>query len=82
MLLLESMLMLGTGCIAGAGVGVAGQFVIDQYLQLVTGFPVARIASAARPLETLVLVVGLVLLLIAVPAWAAAGVAPAEALAE
>ena len=52
-LLLESALMLGAGCLTGALVGLYGQVVIDGYLRDVTGFPIATLdrgpASAGVP---------------------------------
>ena len=38
-LLVESALMLGAGCVTGAVAGIYGQVVIDGYLAHVTGFP-------------------------------------------
>jgi putative ABC transport system permease protein len=81
-LLVESMLMLSAGCLAGAIAGVYGQFVIDSYLKQITGFPVARIATATRPIEMLTLVVAAVLVLMSLPGWFAARVSPALGLSE
>lgn len=78
----ESMLMLSAGCLAGAIIGVYGQFVIDSYLKHVTGFPVASIATLARPVELFVLVIAAVLLLVSVPGWRASRVRPALGLSE
>jgi putative ABC transport system permease protein len=81
-LLAESALMLGAGCVTGALAGIYGQFVIDGYLRHVTGFPVASPAASARPLEVLALVLGAALVIVAVPGWFAARVSPAMALRE
>lgn len=81
-LLTESMLMLGAGCLAGALGGIYGQFVIDDYLEHITGFPVTRIATAARPIEMFVLVIAVVLLLMSIPGWLAARAPVTLALSE
>jgi putative ABC transport system permease protein len=81
-LLVESLLMLGAGCLTGAVGGIYGQFVIDDYLEHITGFPVARIATAARPIEIFVLVIAAVLGLMSLPGWFASRVPAAIALSE
>ena len=82
LLLLESTLLLGAGCVTGAIVGVYGQAVIDGYLRNVTGFPIVTLTAGLRPLELLALVVAIVLVLVAVPGFLAARVAPTLALEE
>jgi putative ABC transport system permease protein len=81
-LLCESALMLGAGCLTGALAGLYGQLVIDAYLAHVTGFPVARFGASLRPLEILALVVAVVLSIAAVPGWLASRVSPALAFNE
>lgn len=81
-LLTESLLILGAGCLAGAVVGVYGQFVIDSYLKHVTGFPVTNIATFARPIETFALVIAVVLALVSLPARRASRVSPMLGLNE
>jgi len=81
-MLLEASLMLGSGCVTGALAGVYGQLVLDGYLKRVTGFPLARIATGARPLEIFVLVLVLALALVAAPGWLASRVPPALALED
>ena len=81
-LLAESALMLAAGCATGALAGFYGQFVIDAYLQHVTGFPVASPSTSARPLLILALVLVAALALVAFPAWRTSNVPPALALAE
>ena len=81
-LLVESALMLGAGCVTGALIGVYGQLVIDAYLKHITGFPVASLAASWRPLEILALVSGAALALVAIPAWRAANVDPMLAVDE
>jgi putative ABC transport system permease protein len=79
-LLAESLLMLGAGCLTGVIPGVYGQVVIDGYLQHTTAFPVTAFAVPWRPLEIFVVVLTLVLALVAVPAWSASRVSPVLAL--
>jgi putative ABC transport system permease protein len=81
-LLVESIIMLGAGCLVGAIGGVYGQFVIDDYLEHVTDFPVARIAAATRPIEMLLLVIVAVLALMLAPRWFAARAPAALALSD
>lgn len=82
LLLLESALLLGAGCVTGAIVGVYGQAVIDGYLRDVTGFPIVTLTAGLRPLELLALVVAVVLALVAIPGFLAARVPPTLALEE
>jgi putative ABC transport system permease protein len=78
----ESLLMLCAGCLAGAVVGVYGQFVIDSYLKHVTGFPVTSIATAVRPIEMFAFVIAVLLVLVSLPGWRASRVRPAFGLSE
>lgn len=79
-LLVESTLMLGSGCLTGALSGIYGQLVIDRYLEHVTGFPVAILTTSLRPLEIFAVVTGLVLAIVALPGWLASRVPPTLAL--
>jgi putative ABC transport system permease protein len=79
-LLMESVLMLGAGCLTGAVLGVVGELVIDGYLKEVTGFPVAGLMVGSRPLEILALVLAGALVLVAAPGWLASRVSPTLAL--
>ncbi len=81
-LLLEVLLMLGTGCLTGTLTGIYGQVVIDGYLRHVTGFPVAGVAAGWRPLGILALVTLAVVVIVAIPGWLASRVSPALALEE
>jgi putative ABC transport system permease protein len=81
-LLTEAALMLGAGCVTGSAAGIYGQVIIDGYLKQVTGFPVARLATGARPFEIVALVVALVLAIVAVPGWSASRTSPTLALDE
>jgi putative ABC transport system permease protein len=81
-LLLEGTLMLGAGCLTGAIAGVYGQLVLDGYLKRVTGFPLAHLATGARPFEILAFVVAVALAIVAGPGWLASRVPPALALED
>lgn len=81
-LLCESALMLGAGCVTGALAGVYGQLVIDGYLQQVTGFPVASLGASLRPPEIFALVLVLVLAIVAIPGYVASRVSPTLAFNE
>ncbi|HEY1687475.1 MAG TPA: FtsX-like permease family protein [Solirubrobacteraceae bacterium] len=81
-LLTESALMLGAGSVTGALAGVYGQAVIDGYLARVTGFPVASVATGARPLAIFAIVIAVVLLIATGPVLAASRVSPRLAFNE
>jgi putative ABC transport system permease protein len=81
-LLVESTLMLSAGCLTGALAGIYGQVVIDDYLKHITGFPVAGVATGARPIEIAALVIASVLLIVSLPGWFASRVPAALALNE
>ncbi len=81
-LLAEAGMLLGAGCVTGALTGIAGQAIIDRYLELHTGFPVAPIATDARALLIFALVLGVVLLAALSPILIASKVSPTFALAE
>ncbi len=82
LLLVEALVMLGAGCATGALGGVYGQVIIDGYLKHVTGFPVATLVTAGRPLEIFVLVVMSVLALSAIPGYLASRVPSTLAFGE
>ena len=81
-LLTESALMLGAGCLTGALAGIYGQLTIDGYLRHVTGFPLTSLDAGPRPLEVFALVLVLVLASVTVPGWFASRVSPTLALHE
>jgi putative ABC transport system permease protein len=81
-LLVESALMLGAGCVTGALAGIYGQVVIDGYLEHVTGFPLASLGASFRPLEIFAIVIVVVLAIAAIPGWLASRVSPTLALNE
>jgi putative ABC transport system permease protein len=82
LLLIEALVMLSAGCITGALAGVYGQLIIDSYLKGVTGFPVASLVTAGRPVEIFALVVLIVLALAAIPGFLASRVRPTLAFGE
>jgi putative ABC transport system permease protein len=81
-LLVESSLMLGAGCVTGALAGIYGQVIIDGYLEHVTAFPVVNLGAGARPFEIFFLVIVVVLAIVAIPGWLASRVSPTLALNE
>jgi putative ABC transport system permease protein len=81
-LLLESGLLLGAGCLTGILVGIYGQVLDDSYLEYVAGYPLVALTAGGRPFELLALVLAIVLAIVAVPGWLAARVSPTLALEE
>jgi putative ABC transport system permease protein len=79
-LLTESLLLLGAGCLTGVLPGIYGQIVIDGYLQHATAFPVTAFAVPWRPLAIFLIVLAVVLALVSLPAWSASRVSPTLAL--
>jgi putative ABC transport system permease protein len=66
-LLCESALVLATGSLAGAAAGLYGHALIDRYLRLVTGFPAPFSVAAPQMLETIGVIIGAALIVLAVP---------------
>lgn len=81
-LLIETALTLGAGCLAGVVVGVYGELLIDRSLAQITGFPVRSLTAGLRPLVLLALVMAAVLAIVAIPGRRAARVAPSVVLGE
>jgi putative ABC transport system permease protein len=71
-LLLESGLVLGIGCLVGALAGVYGQALIDRYLEFTTGFPAPFGPAGWHTVRTLLLVFAAALGSFAVPGYLAA----------
>jgi putative ABC transport system permease protein len=82
LLLVEALVMLGAGCVTGALGGLYGQLIIDGYLEHVTGFPVATLVTAERPVEIFAFVMIAVLALSAIPGFLASRVPPTLAFGE
>lgn len=81
-ILLESLLLLATGCTAGALFGFYGQHLADRALAQTINFPVARSLSPLPALGSLGLVIAAALAVIALPGYLATGVPASVALQE
>jgi putative ABC transport system permease protein len=81
-LLLESALLLGTGCLIGALFGIYGQLLLSHALATVTGFPVVFSAEVSIALRSLLIVTAVAVTIVAVPGLIAARVRPALSLQE
>lgn len=78
----ESVLVLGTGALAGAFAGVYGHLLCDRYLRLTTGFPAPFAFEATHTLQTVLLIVIGALIVLAVPGYAASLAPPELALQD
>jgi putative ABC transport system permease protein len=81
-LLLESLLLLGVGCAAGALFGIYGQQLADRALAETINFPVAHSITALGALSSLALVPAAALAILAVPGYLAASVPASLALQD
>jgi putative ABC transport system permease protein len=81
-LLLESALLLGTGCSLGAGFGIYGQLLLSHALATVTGFPVVFSADASTALSSFLIVTAVAVAIVAIPGHLAARVRPAISLQD
>jgi putative ABC transport system permease protein len=72
----ESALLLGTGCLMGALFGIYGQLLLSHALLSVTGFPVVYSVGALAALGSFVLVAAAAAIVVAIPGYRAADVAP------
>lgn len=79
-LLWESGLVLGVGCIAGALAGAYGHLLGDRYLRLATGFPTSLSSQWFQTIEVVLLVLAAALLALAGPGYIASRTPPALAL--
>jgi putative ABC transport system permease protein len=70
-LILESGLLLGTGCLVGAVFGLYGQVLLSRALETITGFPVFYSAAALAAVSILALVTVVALGMLAIPGWLA-----------
>ncbi|HWY90854.1 MAG TPA: FtsX-like permease family protein [Solirubrobacteraceae bacterium] len=75
-LICESALLIGTGCLIGACLGVYGQLLLSQALVTVTGFPIVFSTNALTALASFVVVTIVAAACTAIPGYRAAGVAP------
>jgi putative ABC transport system permease protein len=76
-LLLESGLLLGTGCLIGAAFGLFGQVLLTRALEAVTGFPVVYSTAGLAAAAILGLVTVIAVAMLAIPGWLAVRVRPA-----
>ncbi len=81
-ILLESLLLLGAGCVTGALFGLYGQHLADRALARTIDFPVAHSLSPLPALASLGLVVAAALAVLALPGYLATGVPASVALQE
>jgi putative ABC transport system permease protein len=73
-LLAESAIVLAVGCLSGAVVGVYGHALADRYLRLSSGFPAPFNAQESDIILMLLFIVGLSVVVLAIPGYSAAGV--------
>jgi putative ABC transport system permease protein len=81
-ILLESLLLLGVGCVSGAAFGLYGQQLLDRALANVINFPVVYSFGGLVALASLALVTAAAVAIVAIPGYIAAGVPPAVALQD
>jgi putative ABC transport system permease protein len=81
-ILLESLLLLGVGCLTGAAFGLYGQQLADRALAHVVNFPVVHSVTALTALTSVSLVSASALAILAVPGYLAASVPAALALQD
>ncbi len=81
-ILLESLLLLGVGCLSGAVFGLYGQQLLDRALANVINFPVVYSFGALVAVTSLALVTAAAVTIVAIPGYLAAGVSPAVALQD
>ena len=81
-ILLESLLLLGVGCVSGAAFGLYGQQLLDRALANVVNFPVVYSFGILVALASLALVTAAAVAIVAIPGYLAAGVPPAVALQD
>lgn len=72
----ESALLLGTGCLVGALLGVYGQLLLSHALLSVTGFPIVFSSGVAAAAGSVALVTVVAAMIVAIPGWRAARVSP------
>jgi putative ABC transport system permease protein len=81
-ILLESLLLVGVGCLTGALFGLYGQQLADRALTNAIDFPVVHSITALTGLESLALVTATALAILAIPGYLAACVPAALALQD
>jgi putative ABC transport system permease protein len=81
-ILLECLLLLCVGCVTGAIFGLYGQQLADRALAHTINFPVVYSVTSPAALESLALVIGAALAIVAIPGYFAASVPATLALQE
>jgi putative ABC transport system permease protein len=81
-ILLESVLLVGVGCISGAVFGLYGQQLLDRALANVIGFPVVYSFGALVAVTSFAIVTVASVAIVALPGYLATGVPPAVALQD
>jgi putative ABC transport system permease protein len=81
-ILLESLVLLGVGCLTGAIFGLYGQQLADRALANTINFPVVHSVTALSALESLLIVTAAALAIIAIPGYLATSVPAALALQD
>jgi putative ABC transport system permease protein len=81
-ILVESVLLLAVGCLTGAVFGLYGQQLLDRALANVINFPVVYSVAFVSALLSLAIVMLAAAVIVAIPGYLAAGVAPAVALQD
>lgn len=79
-LMIESGILLGAGCLAGAVFGLFGQLLLSRALETITGFPVFYTAAGLTALAVLALVTAVAMAMLAIPGWLAVRVRAAPGL--
>jgi putative ABC transport system permease protein len=81
-IILESVLLVGVGCVTGAVFGLYGQQLLDRALANVIGFPVVYSFGGLVALTSLAIVTVASVVIVALPGYLATGVPPAVALQD
>jgi putative ABC transport system permease protein len=81
-ILLESLMLLGVGCLTGASFGLYGQQLVDRALAHVINFPVVYSVTVVTAVRMLAIVTATALAILAIPGYLAASVPAALALED
>jgi putative ABC transport system permease protein len=81
-ILIESLILLATGCLTGAAYGLYGQQLADRALAQTINFPVTYSLTPLTALSSLTLVIAAALTILAIPGYLAASVPAALALQD
>lgn len=66
-LFIETGIVLAVGCSAGASAGILGEFLMDRYLRLTSGFPVSFSPTGSLTVGTVLAVMAAALVVVAIP---------------